>query len=415
MSSLADTYASACGVPLAEISVQERFFPLDHPLDKVILVHAFGGGMQNHNGQLVPTFPAKIYSYFAETLELLKPVLEPLGYRFYQIGAPGEPPLRGAESLCGKTDILQCHYLVKRAALLIGNDSMWQHLRGAARQPLVALFGPTTPREHGPHWHDPAKTILIESHRFGQKPSFASAEYPKTLDVISPEQIANAALRLLGQPPVARKSLYFGPEYNLPIVEIVPNCVPAPQLQMVNPVIRADYHFDEQLIAQNLQIRKCSVITNREISPALLSQLKQNISVLKVELTSAISIDWVRAVKRVGVPLQFFTLETDEAKVRKMRLDLFDVECYFDTFRFPDREKLLKDMATWLHSPLDKELNLATLRFKTLKVIISDAKIYLSNAHRLAGVATDSVTNNEAQVIDSEAFWQEQSHHYYYQ
>ncbi len=397
---LLELYSLATGLKIKKQFLLEKVFPVEHP--RYITIQA-GSGMA-----------AKNYPFYSEVLELLAPFLVKEGIKIYQVGGEKDTPIRGAENLLGKTDEHQTNYLLKRAILHIGNDSWCAHRAGELDVPVVVCYGSTSIANHSPYRYH-KDSVFIESHRFGRQPSFATQEPYPTISLVPPESVANAALQILGQPPVVRKSLYFGPEYNLPIVEIVPNCVPAPQVQMVNPILRADYHFDEQLIGQNLQVRKCSVITNREINLNLLSQLKQNIAVVKVELNPSISVDWVRGLKRVGVPLQFYTLETDETKLRKMRLDLFEVEVYFDTFRFPDRDHLLKEMAKWQHKELDKELNLATLRFKTLKVLISDGRLYLSNAHRLAGIATDNVSNNETQVIDSPEFIKEQAHQYIFQ
>lgn len=410
MSDLASTYALQVGVRIDKPSIQEAFFPLDHPLDKVILIHGFGGALINGNQA---TFPAKVYDAFGEVVDLLRPVVEPLGYRLYQIGAPGEPPIRGLEHLQGKTTLHQCTYLVKRAALLIGNDSLWAHERGAFGGALVALYGPTSVKVHGPHWKDPAKTVLIESHRFGKKPSYQAGEQVKTINVIPPESVANAALKLLGLPALPIQSLLIGANYNQSLCEIVPNFVPSPQLGIANPVLRFDYHFDAALIAQNLAVRRCAIIANAEFDLAILAPVRQNVALIKLELNERVSVAWVRQLKRLGIPLQFYTLETDEVKLKKLRLDFFDIEVYLDTFAFPTKDTFETEARQWLNQK-DATFDYSRLHFKTLKVLLSEGKIYSSNAHRLAGVAAESVEKNGGAIIDNEMFWRETSHHYYF-
>jgi hypothetical protein len=393
---------------------EESFFPLAHPVEKTILVHAFAGDVNNNQA----TKPAKLYDHFVEVLELLKPIVEPLGYRFYQIGGPGEPTLKGVEeSLCGRTSFAQCHYLVKNCALLIGNDSQWAHIRGAAGRELVTLYGPTDPKNHGPHWKDPLKTVLIESHRFGRKrPSYQSAEFPKTVNVIPPEQVANAALLLLGQSEsITRHSLYIGPDYNAPQIELIPNVVIDPSVQIAGPlIVRMDYYFDENILLSNVRLRKCCIILNREVNLNLLAQLKPNINSLRI-VVDTLSVDWIRALRRLGIPTQFVTEESDEDKLRNLRLKLFEIGCYFDQIQHATIDEFQKGAASYLNKPLDLTINPSTLFFKTNRFLLSDGKVYLSRAHQLSGQSARSTDQNTGAVIDSAEFWRDVNSFYIFQ
>lgn len=411
--SLATTYALACGLPLCEPEMHDSFFPLDTPLDKVILVHAFAGAIVNQNNQLIAAFPAKLYDHFNEVLDLLRPIVEPLGYRFYQIGGPNEPPLKGVPSLAGKTSYSQCAYLIKRAALLIGNDSMWMHLRGAERAALVEVMGPTDRKNHGPHWCDPEKTIVLESHRGGRKPSYASQEGPKTINFVPPEKLASAALKLLSIPDtITHQTVYIGPDYQRITFEIVPNMVPNPQLNLGIPAIRMDYHFDEQVLAQNLAARKCGVFTDKEINLNLIAQFKKQIHVLMIQVDE-MTPQWIKQAKRIGVPIQATCKETDPEKVAAMRLALYDA-VLFDTVVEPTVETLHAGIAEYAHKPVDSTVNLANLSFKTNRFLLSGGKIYLSTPHWRADRPTDSVEQNSSTVINTVEFWEEQRSHYYY-
>lgn len=413
MSTLAETYALQLGVKLDAVgpTIQESFYPLDHPIERAILIHGFGGAIVQTPQGAQAGFGAKIYDHFADVVALLKPVVEPLGYRIYQIGAPGEPGIIGAENLVGKTSLLQCTYLVHHCALLIGNDSLWAHQRGAFGGALVALYGPTSVKNHGPYWKNAAKTTLIESHRFGKKPSYASQEQPKTINVITPERVTNAALALLGAPPIVRTSLYVGPAYNQTIVEIVPNIVVDPSMQIGVPVIRMDLHHDEAKLFHNLQLRKCNVIVNREVNVDMLKQFRQQVASLRVEIDS-VSTDWIKQVRRVGVPLGFLAIEKDDAKVLAMRLAYYDA-CQFDRFVPPTVEDFRKGVQQYRQGTLDPATDLTTLRFRTNKVILSDGKAYLSRAHWAAGRHNTS-TDNTGDVIDSPLWFEEVEHFYVY-
>ena len=135
MSTLLETYALQCGVKIDKPWINTSFYPLPESMDKVILIHAFAGEIIEGRA----TAPGKIYDHFNEVVELLSPIFNKYGYKMYQIGAGGEPTLKGVESLCGKTTFAQMTYLVKKCALLIANDSVWQHVRGSEDKPMVVV------------------------------------------------------------------------------------------------------------------------------------------------------------------------------------------------------------------------------------------------------------------------------------
>lgn len=416
MSALAEVYAlGSGGTPLSQPIIAETFYPLDHPLDRVILVHAFAGGTAEQNGQRVATFPAKVYDHFSEVIRLLKPAID-AGYHLYQIGAPGEPLLRGVPSLVGQTTLHQCAYLVKRAALLVGNDSMWAHIRGAAKQPLVALYGPTSPREHGPYWKDPETAILLESHRRGQRTSFASHEGPKTINWITPEAVANAALLLLKLPAVKEQTVYIGDQYNQQTLHLVPNVVVGPQIQLSAPlVIRADLHKDHSTIAGNLHLRKCLIMTDTELDLGMLAQLKGNIVSMRIEIDK-VDPDWLKRVRRIGLQIGLFSTERDPVKLQQKRLNLYDV-CApggFDQYLPLTREDFVREAGVYLNKTLDTTFNPATLSFRTNSFVLSDNKLYLSEAHWRANRPTPTTDVNTDTVIDDPVFWSEFSHRLYY-
>lgn len=419
---LAETYALASAVLLGKPVMPDAFFPLDHPLDKVILIHAFAAEQERPG---LRAAPAKVYEHFDEVVALLRPILDPAGYKIFQIGAPGEPQLRGIESLVGKTNLHQCAYLVKNCAVLIGNDSIWAHVRGASNRPLVALYG-STGSPHFPHWRNLISTALIESHRGGKKPSFASHEFPKTINWITPESVANAALAFLlelpNHQPLNHRSLFIGQAYNQHLVELVPNVVVTPALQMSGPmVVRMDYVSSgddtvwkdaEGKLASNLQIRKCAIVSDREITLSLLAQLKGNIAQLQLDVTK-LSPAWIKAVKKLGIPTGFFSNETDAGKLSALRLALYDA-CLFDQVTRPTKEDVIKGAAVYLNKELDKDLKWDTVRFKTNRMLLSDDKIYLSKAHWLAGKNTPNTDQNRDFVIDNAEFWAESPNHYYF-
>ncbi len=394
---LIELYAQACGLKIDSQFLLESFYPV--PYEKYITVHG-GSGMAGKN-----------YPYYSEVVALIKKPLSEAGIEIIQIGGPDEAQIVNCKHYQGKTDKSQTNYILKRSLLHISNDTWTGHRAGELEIPLVEVFATTSKANHSPYKHNKDKSVFIESHRFGRKPSFQAQENPSTIALIPPEQIANSVLKLLDLPQIAQKSFYVGPNFNESIVELVPNNVLSPQVQIGGAaLVRMDYEFNEQNLFQNLQIRKCAIVTNKEINLGVLSQLKGNIPLIRVEIDN-ISPEWIKGLKRCGIPSQFYSLEKDDSKLREMRLKYFEA-CFFDSLIFPTKEDFFKSSKVYLNIDPNLPINLEELQFKTNKVILSNGKMYLSHAHLLVDKNFTDLNNNSVQVIDNENFWKEQNYFY---
>lgn len=397
---LLEQYALATGLKVGNQSLHEAFYPL--PFDRYITIQN-GAGSQ-----------AKSYSFFNEVLAIMGPALKAAGIETVQLGGKDDPALNGCHHTQGQTSIHQSSFILRRSMVHIANDSWLSHRAGALGVPLVTCYGPTSIENHSPYIFDPQKTLLIESHRCGKRPTFAAQESPRTVDLIPPEQIANAALLLLGLPQVARKTLYVGEVFNQHLVELVPNVIVDPKVNIVGAmVIRMDLHHDESIMMSNLQVRKCAIAINKEVNLNILTQLKGNIASLRIQVDS-LSPEWLRQVKRLGVPTAYVSHEQDPEKLAALRLKLYDA-CLFDHYMPRTKEDFFKEGKVYLNKELDSGLNFGTLQFKTYRMILSDGKVYLSNAHRLAGKNTPSSEQNTGQVIDDPEFWNDLGSYLIYQ
>lgn len=109
-------------------------------------------GFENNRAVLI--FPGSVWATKKWTeegyIETGK-ALQKNGFHIYVMGGPGEEPLAekvaaaipGAQSLAGKTKVIESAQLIARAALVIGNDSASTHLAAVCETPLIAIFGPT--------------------------------------------------------------------------------------------------------------------------------------------------------------------------------------------------------------------------------------------------------------------------------
>jgi lipopolysaccharide heptosyltransferase II len=105
-----------------------------------------------------------------------------------------------AVDLTGQTPVGLLPGLLRRAALLITNDSGPMHIAAAVATPVVALFGPTDPARTGPY----GLGHLVLSHAVACRPCFSRAckhAVPfECLNAVTPDQVEEAVRRqLLGR------------------------------------------------------------------------------------------------------------------------------------------------------------------------------------------------------------------------
>jgi lipopolysaccharide heptosyltransferase II len=99
-------------------------------------------------------WPAKKYAQLCQELK------QQYGKSIVITGAEADVPLAEeiigesrytAVSLCGKTNLKELAAVMKRACLVVTNDSGPLHIAVSQKTPVVALFGPTSPKITGPY------------------------------------------------------------------------------------------------------------------------------------------------------------------------------------------------------------------------------------------------------------------------
>lgn len=397
---LIEVYATACGLKIGRPDVKERFFPLG--FSDYITV-------QSGSGQTL-----KNYDLINDALRLLSPFLQKAKLQVVHLGGKDDMPIPGAVSLLGMTSLQQSLYVLRRSRLHLGPDSWQAHMSAEAGIPLVAMYGTTSVREHGPYWKDDAKTILLESHRTGRIPSFGSGEPIKTVNLIPPELVANSVLKLLGiQDKVSiNNTLYIGQYYGQPLFEVIPNMVIDPNLYPgVAATVRMDYLFNEDYLLKQAQNRKIHVFMDKPINLDLIKSILPQMLGLNYEVNLDTDITYVRALKKLGGRQILFSKETNQAALDAIRFKFFDISPveFVDT---KTRDKFLVDAAVYTNesAPID----FAKMRFASSKLIFSDNKTYLSKADWKADKPITNIENPESILIDSPDFWQDYPHHHIY-
>ena len=381
MSHLIEEYAKTLGVKIGKPYLAEHFYPILN--DKYITIHTD------------KRIDSKNYEYFPQVLNLIKPLLNKYGYKIYQIGGQEDPKLENVDAWFLNLNFKQSAYLIKRSQLHLGIDSLPVHIASMYDVPIVALYSHTYAANAYPYWSSKEKTVLIESDKNGNKPSFSYQENPKTIRSIKPEKIAESVFNLLKiEERINFNTLKIGDHYHIPFVEIVPNFRANLEDQKGKTLyIRADLHNDDQTIAFWCANYKTKIIASSEIPILLIKQFASNIEHIYFKVNSkSISSDYFESVRKCKV--NFSICVDDEQNIAEMRNFYFDFKVEFDN----TKEKIAK---------IKKQNGY----FFSNKIILSQGVLYPSEAHLNANKKLDMV--NEV-MHDDDAFWKDAEHFYIY-
>jgi len=381
MGHLIEEYAKSLGVKIGKPTLIDHYYPtLDN---KYITIHADD------------KIDSKNYEYFPQVINLLKPILHKNGYKIYQIGGPQDPKLANSDGIFLNLNYKQSAFLIKNSKLHIGIDSLPIHIASMYDVPIVALYSHIYPSNAYPFWSSKDKFSILEADRKGNKPSFSYQEHPKTIRTIKPEDIVNSALKLLNINPVNFNSLYIGCNYHIPVLEVVPNFRATLQDQKNNTVyIRADLHFDDQNIAFWCSNYKVKIICDKLLPLDLLNYFSSKIEHVFFKLKDTdVPIEYFEEVKKSKI--NFTICTTEKEKLPSLRNKFFDFKVEYDNIN--DRVEEFKKLEC---------------KFLTNKILISNGKLYASEAHLKIDKTLD--TENKTIYSDND-FWKDFEHFYFYE
>ena len=245
---LSTLYARDLGVQPSKPIIVEHFFPL--PCSNYITFH---------NSEKVQS---KSYSYWTEVLEIIKPHLNNLNIKVVQIGQSKDAKVEGVDYYITNTSFKHSFFLIKNAMLHLGIDSSPVHIASAFDKPTVSIYSHTYSNTCYPLWNENKR--VIESNRGGKKPSFSLFEDPKTIDLIKPEEIAQAVLDLLNiKQTLAYKTINIGSKFLNKEINLIPNdLIPTVDVDNAEIVVRLDMKHDENFLFSFLMNNKCNISIN---------------------------------------------------------------------------------------------------------------------------------------------------------
>ena len=305
MSHLIEEYAKSCGVKIGKPKIKAHYFPI--PYEKYITVH---------NDKIVQ---AKEYSFWPKVIEILKPILNKQNIKIIQIGANGEDTIDGVDKHMSTNSMKQCFYIIQNSLGHMGIDSLPVHVASAFDKPIVSIYAHTHVKTCNPYWNEKSKTICLESHRNGNKPSFSLQENPKTIDLIYPEKIAESVLEVLDiDEKINFKTINIGARYKQECIEVI---LSNEKCNLISNFmnVRMDINHDEQALYHILGNNNVELTLTKPINDELLFSKKiRAINYVAEEF----DIEFVKKIKKSGV--NHTLLCTSKEKLAQQRFNLFD-------------------------------------------------------------------------------------------
>jgi len=344
MSHLAEEYAKSCGVKIGKPVLKPHYFPILH--DKYITIH---------NDKKVQ---AKEYDMWPDVIELLKKALGDI--KIIQIGAFGEATIQGVDEHIPTSSLKQAAFIINKSLGHVGIDSVPVHIASALDKPVVGIYAHTYASTCEPLWNKESEAITIESDRGGKKPSFSLEEFPKTINFIKPEDIANAVLKVLKlNKKIKHKTLHIGHNYTSNFVEIIPTEMTNVRADHID--VRMDYAHNENVLANVLQNNFAEVTLAKPIPDNFLKSGKIKKIIYKTENFDS---DFCEKIKSLGIPNNLICTSSETlSQERSKNFDLL--------INYLDAKGLIKN-----NKKLLKIDDFSKVKIKSGKKVVCGNKIY---------------------------------------
>lgn len=145
--------------------------------------------------------------------ELARKLVQELDAEVLLVGGPDDVALNAqlleglqvpegsVKNIAGTTSFGELAAILEKCALFIGNDSSPMHLAAAVGIPVIAIFGPTSPREYGPYPLDDPQHIALWHHKDGQPCFFMgkmqSSAQCTCIELVTLDEVWRAVERLI--------------------------------------------------------------------------------------------------------------------------------------------------------------------------------------------------------------------------
>jgi hypothetical protein len=371
---LVESLATSCGLKITKPYIYEKYYPLN--FDKYIIIET--NDSKN---------PAKNYDYWQEVVNILLPILNNHDIKILQLCGQNDQKIINSYTVSGET-FGQKAFLIKNSLVYIGSNSFSIQVASYFSKKIVGIYSNAYASQLKPYWSKDDETELIEIFS-NNKPSFNNNENPKVINNLMPDQIAKAIFAKLGIKVKPNfKFAHIGQNYNSKTIEIVPNIIVDPaSFGAPHIIVRMDIEFNEKILEAQLQTSKALIVTNKQISEDLIKKYKQNIVQVFYKIQEDNSPNFIRILKSQNINYILASYLKEE-EVNKIKIDYMDFGL------------ILK-----LNYKVKEDFNKDAKYYKSNKFILSNNKLYMSEAALEKDLPIKDFNQNVQEIIDTDTFW----------
>lgn len=370
-----ESFATSCGLKINRPYIYEKYYPLN--IEKYIVLETNDSKYQ-----------AKNYDYWQEVVNLIQPELKKNNIHILQLCGQNDTRITNAYTIVGHSNN-QKAFLIKNSLLYVGTNNLGISFASFYSKKIVALFGNVFANQGKPYWSEDKDVSLIEGFRVGEKPSYHPTEQIKTINNIMPNKIAKSILDKLNlSNKINFKYINIGNNFNNKTIEIVPNMVVDPKVfNLPHLIIRMDLEFNENVLEKTLEISKCLIVTNKSISPEIIKKYQKNIVQVFYKIDDNNDPNFIKLLKSLNIQYILASYLSDE-QINKLKID------YMDLGLIIRLSKNNKDN-------FKEEIKY----YKSNSFIISNSKLYISEAALEKDLPIKNFNDNIQKVIDIDRFW----------
>ena len=202
---------------------------------------------------------SQIYDYSSEVIPMILNFLQITGIQVIQIGDNDDPSILSSLDLRGVLTIRQLAYVIKNSRLCITSNQFTSKLCRVYNKSLI-LLGSNYPSKQVVPSFD--KVVYIEPELKTARWNYKKDEWPKTINSIKPEVIANAILDKIGiQDSVNYKTLYIGEKFGPRFLNFIPEGIFPKELINTPFNIRLDIFDNQKYLSPILNMTQADITT----------------------------------------------------------------------------------------------------------------------------------------------------------
>ena len=403
-----ESYALQNDLKIDRPLIFERFFPLAVEDYITLDTSALGTG-------------SLVYDHWQQVVDLINPILQAKKISIIQLGDAKDKSLTSCYMALGQCNFNQKAYVISKSQLHVSENNESMHLASHYDKKTVALFPNNCfPSQFTPYWSR-KEDVEIMSPESNKKPSFNPNENPKSINSISPEDIALKILNFMGifafSPEF--KTLKIGSAFYRPRIDsTLTHLLDPKKLSVSSIIVRMDLNFNEEALKAQLDACPCSVITNLPFNHEILERYAPKIAelVYYVEDDDPAGVAFIAKAREKSINFILRSRAGDE-EIRDYKLSYFDYG-------------LIQQVPRRTQDDFPELKGKKNLYYKSKHFIIHNTKFYPCSAALLAdeffnltvedpskrqtsGFAT--MEHEPQRVIDDPLFWEEEEHFHFFE